>query len=61
MKEGFKTYTNSVPDAEDVSVNNKAGITLGELLAEYDLGVLKRWAEDQHSEESAQEVPEERK
>jgi SpoVK/Ycf46/Vps4 family AAA+-type ATPase len=61
MKKGFKTYTNSVPDAEDVSVNNKAGITLGELLAEYDINVLKRWAVDQHLEEAAQEVPEERK
>jgi hypothetical protein len=42
-------------------VNNKAGITLGELLAEYDINVLKRWAVDQHLEEAAQEVPEERK
>lgn len=61
MKEGFRTYTNSIPDADDVSTNSKAGITLGELLAEYDLGVLKRWAEEQHAADAAQEVPEERK
>lgn len=61
MKEGFRTYTNSIPDADDVSTNSKAGITLGELLAEYDLGVLKRWAEEQHAADAAQEVPDERK
>jgi hypothetical protein len=48
MKKGFKTYTNSIPPADDVTANNKEAITLGELLAEYDLGVLKRWAEEQH-------------
>lgn len=60
MKEGFRTYTNSIPDADDVTVNNKEAITLGELLAEYDLGVLKRWAEEQHLVDAAQEVPEQR-
>ena len=60
MKEGFKTYTNSIPDADDVSTNNKEAITLGELLAEYDLGVLKRWAEEQHLADAAQAVPEKR-
>lgn len=61
MKEGFKTYADSLPEADDVATNSKAGITLGELLAEYDLGVLKRWAADQHAADKAQEVPEERK
>tara|TARA_R110000822_G_scaffold12137_2_gene43947 strand:- start:169 stop:354 length:186 start_codon:yes stop_codon:yes gene_type:complete len=60
MKEGFRTYTNSIPDADDVTANSKESITLGELLAEYDLGVLKRWAEEQHLVDAAQEVPEQR-
>ena len=61
MREGYKAFQDSLPPADDVSTNSKAGITLGELLAEYDLGVLKRWAEEQHAADAAQEVPEERK
>ena len=60
MKEGFRTYADSLPDADDVTANNKEAITLGDLLAEYDLGVLKRWAEEQRLIEAAQEVPEQR-
>jgi hypothetical protein len=60
MKKGYKAFRDSIPPADDVSTNNKEAITLGELLAEYDLGVLKRWAEEQHVADAAQEVPEKR-
>ncbi len=60
MKKGFKLYTDSIPAADDVTANSKEAITLGELLAEYDLGVLKRWAEEQRATDAAQEVPEKR-
>lgn len=30
-------------------------VTLQDLLAEYDLGVLKRWLDEQHEQEQAQE------
>jgi len=61
MKKGFKLYTDSIPPADDATANSKEAITLGDLLAEYDLGVLKRWAEEQHAADAAQEVPEKRK
>ena len=60
MRKGYKAFRDSIPPADDVTANNKEGITLGELLAEYDLGVLKRWAEEQHVADAAQEVPEKR-
>ena len=60
MRKGYKAFRDSIPPADDVSTNNKEAITLGELLAEYDLGVLKRWAEEQHLADEAQEVPEQR-
>ena len=60
MRKGYKAFRDSIPPADDVSTNNKEAITLGELLAEYDLGVLKRWAEEQHLIDEAQEVPEKR-
>lgn len=60
MKKGFKLHTDSIPAAEDVTANSKEAITLGDLLAEYDLGVLKRWAEEQRVIDAAQEVPEKR-
>ena len=60
MRKGYKAFRDSIPPADDVSTNNKEAITLGELLAEYDLGVLKRWAEEQHLADGAQEVPEQR-
>ena len=42
MRKGYKAFRDSIPPADDVTANNKEAITLGELLAEYDLGVLKR-------------------
>ena len=60
MRKGYKAFRDSIPPADDVTANNKEAITLGELLAVYDLGVLKRWAEEQHLIDEAQEVPEKR-
>jgi hypothetical protein len=60
MRKGYKAFRDSIPPADDVTANNKEAITLGELLAEYDLGVLKRWAEEQHLIDEAQEIPEKR-
>lgn len=51
----------ALPEKEDTTAHNPDRMTLGDLLAEYDVNVLKRWAEEQHLEEAAQEVPEERK
>lgn len=53
------TYNSILPELQDL--NPPEPVTLGELLAEYDLRVLKRWVEDQNEQEAAQEVPEKRK
>lgn len=47
-------HSSALPELQDL--NPPEPMTLGELLAEYDLNVLKRWVEDQKEQERAQEI-----
>jgi len=51
------THSNALPELQDL--NPPEPVRLQDLLAEYDLGVLKQWLADQRVADEAQEVPEE--
>ena len=53
------THNSVLPELQDLDPPEP--VRLQDLLAEYDLSVLKQWLADQRAEEAAQEVPEERK